>query len=71
MPTREQIRQLGAAAQDILDGRDFNAIQADIEPIGATGADAWFAARLCKTPTAAPNLIYQTPCLHLTGCFLL
>ena len=53
MPTREQIGQLEAAAQDILDGHDFGPLKTTVDQIGAGGSDAWFAARLCKTPMAA------------------
>lgn len=53
MPTREQMGQLEDAAQDIIDNIDFAVIQPKIEAVAATGADEWYAARICKTPVAA------------------
>lgn len=47
------MRQLETAAQDIIGNRDFALIQADIEEVAATGADAWYAGKIRKTPVAA------------------
>jgi len=47
------IKVLELAAQDVIDGRDFEQIRPKVEGVAANARDDWLRAKICRSPIAA------------------